>query len=366
MWNGQYVIDTVLHAFDLSEENFAVPAHARPIAELTYNLTQVGLPSGYPLSEAGLVRNWSVDDLAAMTFGESSTDFGVYHPTPIFAFRDGMSSADKAVEVLEKYPTRMIGAYVALDPLKGKGALEELERRCGEYTPLGVKLYPTSWDGDTVNTWRMDDPAIAFPIYEAAASRGIKTVAIHKAVPLGPAPTGQSFRPEDVEGAAASFPDLNFEIVHGGAAFTEETAWLLGRYDNIYVNLETLTILMIKRPDMFARLICGMMHVGGEPVLQRMLWSSGAMQIHPQLCLEAFEDVKFGDDLRSEYGLFGPLPEITQEHKDDILGRNYARLHNLEMDPWIRGIESDEFASANEGDLPTPYSLTTVADQVLA
>lgn len=366
MRNGQYVIDTVLHAFNLTEGNFAVPHHAQPIVDLTYNLTQAGLPAGYPLSRAGLVRDWSVEDLAAMTFGESHTDFGVYHPTPIFAFGDGMSSADKAAPILEKYPTRMIGAYVAVDPLQGKGALQELERRCAEYTPLGVKLYPTSWDGDTVSTWRMDDPEIAFPIYEAAAARGIKTVAIHKAVPLGPAPTGQSFRPEDVEGAAAAFPDLNFEIVHGGAAFTEETAWLLGRYSNIYVNLETLTILMIKRPDMFARLICGMMHVGGEPVLQRLLWSSGAMQIHPQLCLEAFEGVTFPESLRAEFGLFGPLPEITQEHKDDILGRNYARLHGLHMEPWLKGIADDEFAASHEGDLPKPYSLTSVPDEVIA
>ncbi|MEU6643599.1 amidohydrolase family protein [Saccharomonospora sp. NPDC046836] len=366
MWNGQYVIDTVLHAFNLDESNFAVDGHARPIAELTYNLTQTGLPSGYPLSRAALLRDWPVHDVAAMTFGESETDFAVYHPTPIFAFSDGMSSADKAVEILERYPDRMLGAYVALDPLTGKEALAELDRRCAQYRPLGVKLYPTSWRGDTVATWRMDDPQIAFPIYEAAAERGIRTIAVHKAVPLGPAPTGPSFHPGDVEGAAAAFPELNFEIVHGGAAFTEETAWLLGRYENIYVNLETLTVLMLKRPDMFARLVIGMCHVGGAPVLDRMVWSSGAMQVHPRLCLEVFEDVKFPDSLRAEYGLFSQIPEVTQGQKNNILGSNYARMHGIDIEARLAAIAGDEFSRAAGTPLPAPFSTTSVAGQVIS
>ena len=43
------------------------------------------------------------------------------------------------------------------------------------------------------------------------------------------------------------FPDLTFEIVHGGMAFNEETAWLLGRFPNVWVNLETLNIVLVKR-----------------------------------------------------------------------------------------------------------------------
>ena len=42
----------------------------------------------------------------------------------------------------------------------------------------------------------------------------------------------------DVDEAAASFPDLNFEIVHGGLTFARETGWQIARFDNVYVNLE--------------------------------------------------------------------------------------------------------------------------------
>ena len=37
---------------------------------------------------------------------------------------------------------------------------------------------------------------------------------------------------------AIHFPDLNFEIVHSGLAFVEETAHAIARSHNVYANLE--------------------------------------------------------------------------------------------------------------------------------
>ena len=71
----------------------------------------------------------------------------------------------------------------------------------------------------------------------AAEQLGVKVVAVHKSIPMGNAPTAP-FRPDDIESPAADFPDLNFEIVHGGFTFVEETAFQLARFPNIYVNLE--------------------------------------------------------------------------------------------------------------------------------
>jgi predicted TIM-barrel fold metal-dependent hydrolase len=72
----------------------------------------------------------------------------------------------------------------------------------------------------------MDDPEIAFPLFERALYLGLKAVAIHKAIPLGPVPMDH-YRMDDIDAAAAAFPDLQFEIVHGGFAFIEETAFQL-------------------------------------------------------------------------------------------------------------------------------------------
>jgi hypothetical protein len=47
----------------------------------------------------------------------------------------------------------------------------------------------------------------------------------------------------DIDAAAAAFPALQFEVVHGGFAFIEETAFQLARFANVWVNLETTSNL---------------------------------------------------------------------------------------------------------------------------
>ena len=210
----------------------------------------------------------------------------------------------------------------------------------------------------------MDDPKIAFPLFEKAAELGIKTIGVHKAIPLGPAPTGASFHPGDVEGAAEHFPELNFEIVHGGSAFCEETAWLLGRYPNIYVNMESLNIILANQPRTFAQIMLGLMHVGGDPVLDRLFWATGTMQYHPRPCLEMFAEFEFPEDLLGNYGLFGKISQITAEGRAKILGGNVAAYRGWDTAELKRNIEGDEFSGGSHG--MVAYSTTSVADKLLS
>ncbi|GGY93212.1 amidohydrolase family protein [Novosphingobium colocasiae] len=366
MYKDNIVIDAVAHAFNFESSNFASVSEAQSVVDLTYAIVGENVPPGYALSRDAVVRNWPVDDTAAMLFGESDTDLAVMHTLPVLAFKDGMSSLEKSAEALQRYPNRFIGAYAAVDPLAGKAAYDALDRQIDMLNPIGLKLYPTSWNGGTIGTWRMDDPAIAFPLFEYAAKRGITNFAVHKAIPLTPAPTGESFRPGDVEGAAEHFPDLNFEIVHGGAAFTEETAWLLGRYSNIWVNLETLNIVLVTRPRVFGKILLGLMHIGGAAVLDRLIWGTGTMQYHPRPCLEAFFDYTLPEDLLDQYGLFEALPQLDEAAKAKILGGNYARMHGFDMADLRRRIQGDAFCRGAEDKLPAPYSTTSVAAQVVA
>lgn len=364
MQNGKFVIDAVIHAMNLHESNNANPT-GQVISDLVYEVNR-HVPEGYRLAKETVQQDWSVADTAQMVFAESDTDVAVFHPTPIMAYKDGQTSVEKAIEATNDWPNRFIGAYATLDPLSGPGVFDELARQVEAINNcLGLKLYPTSWRGDVIENWHMDDPEVIFPLYEAARSHGIKTIAVHKAIPLGPVPTGGAFSPVDIEGAASAFPDLNFEIVHGGVAFAEETSWLLARLENVWVNLETLTIILVSRPRIFAQMLLGLMDVGGEAVLERMIWSSGAMQIHPRLCLEAFEQFEFPDDLLESKGLFDALPQITDDHKRGILGENYARMHGLDIDALKAAIADDEFARDPDAPPPAPYSTTTLADKVL-
>jgi uncharacterized protein len=356
-----FVIDAVAHAFNLDESNFAHAYHASAITDMACAV--VGDPPApeYRLPREAFARDWPVSDTANMLFAESSTDVAVFHPLPITAFKDGMVALEKAVEARQRWPQRFIGAYACIDPLRS-GALQSLEEQVELLSPMGLKMYPSSWQNDSVSSWRMDDPKVAFPVFEKAAELGLRHVAIHKAIPLGPAYAGDAFNPGDVEGAAAAFPELNFEIVHGGVAFTEETAWLLARYPNIYVNMENLNIIIARRPRTFAQIMLGLMRVGGEPVLDRLFWGTGTMQYHPRPCVEALIDFEFPEDLLDDAGLFAPIPQITSARKRDLLGANYARLHDLDIPSLRAATLDDEFTRKRNGSVARPYSTTTVAD----
>ena len=292
MINDFFVLDAVTHAYNQLPENWEDPALGHAMVELAYHLAVDPPEPKYAMTREEYCIDWQVDEMAKLLFAESDTDVAVYHPLAIASFKDGYSSIAKAVEALEKYPDRFIGAYACVDPLKGDGALSAIEAQCDMYKPLGLKLYPTSWDGQAPVSWRMDDPKLIYPLYEKASEMGLKHVAVHKAVPIGPFAVGQAYNPNDIENAATDFPHLNFEIVHGGLAFMEETAWLLARFQNIYVNMEIQNIIVERRPRAFAEILLGLCRVGGSEMLNRLFWGSGGTLHHPQPGLEAVRGVR--------------------------------------------------------------------------
>ncbi|UPK38229.1 amidohydrolase [Bradyrhizobium sp. 186] len=128
-----------------------------------------------------------------MLFVESDYDFACHHVTPINAFKDGGCSIEKAREARERWPERF-QVYAGVDPVFPEQALDSLEQQVEELKPVGIKLYPNSYTADGVVGWHMDDPEIAFPIFQRAHDLGLKAVAIHKAIPPTLAPTYLSFR----------------------------------------------------------------------------------------------------------------------------------------------------------------------------
>src|SRR5918992_1186674 len=70
------------------------------------------------------------------------------------------------------------------------GALERIDQLVEEHDVKGLKLYPMDLVSGEIERLDMGDPEVAFPIFERAEKLGIKVVAIHKALPLGPVPIG--------------------------------------------------------------------------------------------------------------------------------------------------------------------------------
>ncbi len=366
MQNDIFVIDGVAHAFNMSDENLDDQAYADPCRRLQADF-MAAQPPGYGLHHESTLRDWPVDDSAGLLFKESNTDVAIFHPVPIFFFKDGYCSIEKAVEATKRWPQRYIGSYIAVDPLR-PDPLGEMERQFELLdNPVGLKLYPVSFFEDVVTPWRMDDPKVGFPLYEKARELGLNSVAIHKSLPLGPAPSagGAAFHPGDVEGAAVAFPDMNFSIVHGGMSFNEETAWLLARYENIWINMETLNVISVLRPRVYGDLIAGLLGVAGEAALDRMYWASGAMQCHPQPGLDALLDFQFTDEQMETHGLFFPIPQLTHEHKRKLLSGNISRLHGFDIDALAKGIEGDEFSQKSAAGFPAPWATTSAANDVI-
>lgn len=360
MHNGKFVIDAVTHAFDNRAENSIAGRYSDGIIRSNFDFQRTMMPERYRLSREQYYVKMSPELLASAVFAESTTDVAVYHALPTWGvFRD-LSPIDAGMAVRDRAPGRMF-LYAAVSPLEGQRAIEELERQAEEWGVCGVKLYPIDIIDGRMRSFAMSDETLMYPVLEKCRELGIDVVAIHKALPLGTAPM-DPFRPDDVDYAARDFPDLKFEIVHGGLAFLEETSFQIERFDNVYVNLEATSQLLTGQPLLFAQILGSLLLRGGG---KRIFWGTGAPGAgHPRPLLEAFEAFEMPVELMDGMG----YPEVTDEIKADILGRNYASAHGWDIHELAAAIDDDEFAQrrAAEG-LAEPWSTlgnpaATVAD----
>jgi predicted TIM-barrel fold metal-dependent hydrolase len=177
-----------------------------------------------------------------------------------------------------------------------------------------------------------------FPLWERTRDLGLKVIAVHKNSVYGPVP-GHPFRVGDVEGAAARFPELMFELVHGGVAFAEETAMAIARFPNVFTNLELTCWFLFRAPGRFEDILAQFLMWGGA---EKIIWGSGGPAVHPQPLLEAFLAFEFSPETLRRHG----LEQITREQKAAILGANYAAMIGLDVERARERIAADDFALA--------------------
>jgi predicted TIM-barrel fold metal-dependent hydrolase len=345
-----FVVDAVAHGLHFAPENQTAPDAHPGVGAMEYRrIHQRFAPRDRPKFVASRERWLHGADpagLAHCLFAESQTDFAVYHGVPQWGvFRDGGSPLWVGTEMKRRWPDR-VALYGPLNPWR-PDALEELDRLVEEDAVVGVKFYPVDLEEGRIKSFRMNDHELMFPLYERARQLGLRSVAVHKAVPLGQFPT-DPYRVDDVEEPAALFPDLTFEVVHGGSAFLEETAMLLGRFPNVVVNLEGTSAYLTIAPARFAQIIGTLL--AQFDAEDRILWATGASAIHPQPALEAFWNLELPPELVEGYG----LPELTRERKAKILGANAARLLGLDPEELRRRQADDEFGQRSE--LAAPWS----------
>lgn len=331
------VVDGVVHAFNFDESNYR-NTYGESFARLVAGAAHADRP-GYALRDpSAYLTDFSIEDTANIAFVESATDLAVYHVLPINAFHDGGCSLEKAIEARRRWPHRFF-FYIGADPMEGPKALDDMQRQYDalEGDVVGLKLYPNSWVDGTVRGWLMDDRSIAYPAFEKAQELALKAIAVHKAVPMGPVER-LHYNVNDIDRAAMDFPDLNFEIVHGGMAFVEETAWQLARFPNVYVNLEVTVNLLHGRPAEWERVIAAFM--SSPEMTDRLVWGTGGFVItHPGPALEEFSQFRFSEDLIAGNG----LQQITPEIQRKILSGNFAAMAGVDLRMRLEAAAGDEF-----------------------
>jgi uncharacterized protein len=345
------VIDGVAHCYNFALDNLQaaaapmVPALETALYDGFHVKFSSKAGSGFTLDAERYMRDPNAERLAHALFAESQTDIAIYHEVPMWGiFRDGGSPIAIGRQMRSLFPGR-VALYGAISPFQPDWR-ERLHQMVEEDQVCGVKFYPLDLVEGAPTAIRFDDAERMFPVLEQVQALGIRTVGVHKSMPMGPVPL-TPFLPTDVEMAAGAFPGLNFEIVHGGFAFLEETAFQLERFPNVSVNLEGTSAYLINRPRKFAEIIGAFLAAGAE---DRITWATGCVALHPRPFIEALWNFSMPADLIDGYG----FPDLTTERKRKILGLNQARISGLDVPALVAAQRGDAFSAATG--LAPPWS----------
>jgi predicted TIM-barrel fold metal-dependent hydrolase len=351
MLNDMLIADATAHCYNWTQENVAVP-EAQPVVSGSWAHHQY-VSADRPellLTEAEFKQDWQGADLAPTLFFEAGIDLIGYHGTPIWDFfKDGHSDSEKGFVLRREYPNRVI-AYAGMNPWGFETAREiraEVDR-LADAGATGLKLYAARYVNGATLANPMDDEKHAYPMIERAIERGIRAIASHKALPVGPV-RYQPYGVDDFPAACAAFPEMNFEIVHAGMAFLEETTFLASCHKNCYFNLETSFSIITKQPRRFAQLIGALLMAGGQ---DRIVYASNFGMFHPILALESFLEFEMPEDLVADYD----FPVLTDEVKAKILGLNYLRMHGIDPVEFRAAIADDPVSKRQANGLEVPWS----------
>ncbi len=319
-----FVFDCVCHIFNFDKSN-AFGSAGDLFDEHLYAFHSFLTKEGETVLERDdFFREWSVDEIYEMVIDGSDTDMIVAQPLPLTdLFKDGLSPWKKCAEMAQKHPDRAV-FWGSINPLEGKKALDLMEVQVKEYGAKAFKLYNIRYDYGQPFPWRMDDPRVAYPVFEKAQELGINLIGVHKGVPLGPQPVEHT-RTWDMDGAAANFPDINFVIFHVGLPWLDEVLWQTVRYPNLYASIAATLNFISRHPRVFGDILAKMLWWCGE---DKIIYGGEAPIWHPQWALDAFWNYELHEELTTDYG----YPPLTEQAKRKILGENLAKLHGMDID----------------------------------
>ncbi|MDT8320723.1 MAG: amidohydrolase family protein [Xanthomonadales bacterium] len=325
-----FILDGVCHPYNFSRGNLQ-GRFGELFNEALYSYFPVVNPPDIAFSRGQWEREWQSGEFIETMLLESPTDMVCVHSLPIYdAYADGLAAHDKCARLKRDFPDRVLwygGINLCWPERAERDLVEHLEAGCD-----GIKFYPARYENGRTHYWRMDDEQLAFPFFERILEAGVQNVAVHKALPLGPVSV-DSMRVDDISTAANVFPELNFQIVHAGFMFIDETKFLIANHPNVYATLEASTLFCMLHPPILVRMLDEFLIYGGP---EKIIYASAAVNPHPKIVLDSFA----GFELPPE----SPIP-LSDEVRALFLGGNLARLHGIDIAERKRELASDRFSA---------------------
>jgi predicted TIM-barrel fold metal-dependent hydrolase len=292
---------------------------------------------------------YSAQMLAKEVFLDSDTDVAVVsalwgrpNPTPI----DYAAESREIIAALGGEGARALihGGVFPNEP----GEIEAMDEKAERYGVNAWKLYP-QWgsNGRGIFLDRSDEADLFF---EKARQTGVRTVAVHKGVPL-PGLDYDYSSPRDMGPAARANPDLTFLVYHGGFESgvpegpydsadpkgvdrlikSHQDAGLRPNEGNLYAEMGSLWRHFMSRPDEAAHVMGKLLRFFGE---DRIMWGTDSIWYgSPQDQIQAFRTFAISEAFQERYG----YPPLTAEAKRKIFGLNGARVYGIDVAAVRRG-----------------------------
>ncbi|MFE4664652.1 amidohydrolase family protein [Streptomyces sp. NPDC056716] len=336
MRHGTVIFDNVVHIHNLSDGNVIEPA-GRVAHNFFHRMLKKEKGTDFPYEE--FASAWTGRRVGEILFRPGSEiDYAMVQTVPMFdLYKDGLDAVERQYELVQLYPERVIFCGGTDPLLRGMNtAMHDIDHQIQDLGARSIKFYTAHTGG---RSWRMDDPRVAYPLYERMLELGVDIAQVHKGNPLGPEPL-TALQAHDVGQAALDFPQMRFIIHHLGVPYEDETITIAARHENVFLSMSTWINLLKVAPRLTAeRLGKALFHVGPE----RILWGSEApLGPDPQTLLEWCWSFQMPEDLREGYG----YPEITDEHRRMMFGGNMLNLLGMKaVAPQPPQREADDHAA---------------------
>jgi uncharacterized protein len=195
---------------------------------------------------------------------------------------------DYVAEIVQRYP-QQFAAFGAVDPWKGKTALDEIERCARELGVKGLKFMP-----NTQQFFPNDEQF--YPVWELAQKLGL-VVLIHSGTtgvgaghPGGGGVKLKYSRPIPyIDDVAADFPELKIIMAHPSWPWQDEQLAVLVHKPNVFMDLSGWS------PKYFQP---ALVQYANTLIQDKVLFGSDYPVITPERWLADFEQAGFKDDVR--------------------------------------------------------------------